>query len=128
MKSIRYAGFYPRMLAHNIDLVILLPCFYGLGAVIADNTWLLVSCWGLYTTYHILFEACAWHSTPGKKLQHIRIASESGVIPNVPQVIKRNITKVISVVLLFAGVILIALDKQHRGLHDRMAGTVVIFS
>ncbi len=128
MQSSRYAGFYPRMLAHNIDLVLLLPLFYGLGTFISANILLLISCWGLYTSYHIVFEVSGWHGTPGKKFQGITIASDIGQSLRISQIIWRNLAKIISVLLLFAGIVLIAVDKRNRGLHDRLAGTVVIFS
>jgi len=123
-----YAGFYPRMLAHNIDLVLLLPLFYLAGSFISNNQLLLTVCWLLYTLYHIAFEMSKWKGTPGKKLQHMHVATVGLSQAMLKQVIVRNCLKVVSILPLFAGVVLMAVDSKHQGLHDRLARTVVIFS
>lgn len=128
MPSTRYAGFYPRLLAHNIDLVVLLPIFYLLGAWIPNNLLLILACWILYTLYHVAFELSKWQGTLGKKFQGMRVMNGQGQGATIQQIILRNATKLISIMPLFAGVILIAVDARHRGLHDRLAGTIVIFS
>jgi uncharacterized RDD family membrane protein YckC len=125
--NLKYADFNARMLAHNIDLVILLPFFYLIGWFTENNLLLILSCWVCYTLYHILFEFSRWHATPGKKIQKIVVVDAQGTPTNGKQIISRNLTKIISILLLFAGIIMIAFDAKRRGLHDRLAKTVVIF-
>jgi uncharacterized RDD family membrane protein YckC len=126
--SKNYAGVYPRILAHNIDLVILLPMFYAIGYFVPGNGSLLLYCSLLYFFYYILFESISWRGTIGKKLLKIKIDTDTnkGHI-KFKQVILRNLLKILSAGLLLFGFVLIAFDKKKRGLHDRIAGTVVIF-
>ena len=123
----KYADFNARMLAHNVDLIVLLPFFYLIGWVIEDNILLIVLCWCLYTLYHIIFEISQWSGTPGKKFQKLEVTNFDGNPASVAQIIYRNMTKIVSILILFAGVIMIAFDKKRRGLHDRLAKTIVIF-
>ena len=123
----KYADFNARMLAHNVDLIVLLPFFYLIGWVIEDNILLIVLCWCLYTLYHIIFEISQWSGTPGKKFQKLEVTNFDGNPASVAQIIYRNMTKIVSILILFAGVIMIAFDEKRRGLHDRLAKTIVIF-
>jgi len=123
-----YAGFYPRMLAHNIDLVILLPLCYSIGYFVDNNLTLFGLCGLLYIIYHTLFEMSSWRGTPGKKILKIVVIVESEVENlTFKQVLVRNVSKGLSALLFFAGFIMVFFDRKKRGLHDRMAGTVVIF-
>lgn len=123
-----FAGIYPRMLAHNIDLLILLPFFYLIGYFVSHNFLLVALCSLLYIFYHTLFEVSTWHGTPGKKLQKIAVNLELAHKKiSSKQAFIRNAAKVLSAVLFFSGFIMVAFDKKKRSLHDRMAGTVVFF-
>ena len=123
----KYADFNARMLAHNVDLIVLLPFFYLIGWLIEDNILLIVLCWCFYTLYQIIFEMSQWNGTPGKKFQKLEVTNFDGNPASVAQIIYRNMTKIVSILILFAGVIMIAFDKKRRGLHDRLAKTIVIF-
>ena len=128
MAQARYADFNARLLAHSIDLIVMLPFFYLFSWWVDNNLLMVATCWGFYTLYHILFELSHWHGTPGKKVQRIAvISSDERSIPSLTQIIYRNMAKIISILLLFVGVLMIAIDKKRRGLHDRIAGTIVIF-
>ena len=123
----KYADFNARMLAHNVDLIVLLPFFYLIGWLIEDNILLIVLCWCFYTMYHIIFEMSQWNGTPGKKFQKLEVTNFDGNPASVAQIIYRNMIKIVSILILFAGVIMIAFDEKKRGLHDRLAKTIVIF-
>ncbi len=123
----QYPGFSARMLAHNIDLIILLPFFYLLGYFIENNWMLFTWCFVLYVFYHSVFELTKWKATPGKKLQHIRVCHESGADLGMGQVFLRNAFKLISALILFIGFVMIAWDPKRRALHDRIVGAVVRF-
>jgi len=123
-----YAGFYPRMLAHNIDLLILLPFFYLIGYFVSQDLLLIALCTLLYIFYHTIFEISVWRGTPGKKLQKIAVGLDSDHKEiGSKHAFIRNTSKIFSVIPFFAGFIMVFFDKKRRGLHDRMAGTVVIF-
>lgn len=115
------------MLAHNIDLVILLPFFYLIGYFIADNFLLIGLCFGLYVIYHSIFEMTKWRATPGKKLQRMQVLTEKGEEPRVFMIFLRNFLKMLSGLILFGGFAMISWDKKRRALHDRLTGSLVIF-
>jgi uncharacterized RDD family membrane protein YckC len=124
--SYRYAGFYPRLLAHNIDLVLMLPVFYGLSALIDNNRILYPACMLTYLAYHLIFEWLPWKATPGKKLQRMQIVHLRSKNP-AWSIFLRNLCKPLSVLPFFAGILMMLFDKQKRTLHDRIAGTSIIF-
>ena len=124
-----YAGFHPRMLAHNIDLILLLPFFYLIGYFVEQNLLLFALCILLYITYHTIFEMSAWRGTPGKRLQNIRVESDSKQYElDFKNALLRNAGKILSALPLFYGFIMVVFDQRKRALHDRLAKTVVIFT
>ena len=70
----------------------------------------------------------SWQGTIGKKLLKIKVEADDDMRDiKFQRVVSRNLFKVVSIGLLFSGFVLIMFDQKKRGLHDRMAGTVVIF-
>ena len=121
-----YPGFSARMLAHNIDLVILLPFFYLISYYVVSNYLLILYCFLFYVFYHSVFELSPWKGTPGKKLQKMKVIFENGQ-ENPGLVVVRNLFKCVSAILLFIGFVMSSWDKKRRALHDRMVGCVVTF-
>jgi len=123
----KYAGFYPRLLAHNIDLAIMLPFLYLFSYFIESNRVLLFVCLLFYMIFHMAFELSAWKGTPGKKIQKIKIWSGESDPRVFQRIAIRNATKILAILLLFIGILMLIFDEKRRGLHDRLAGTTVIF-
>ena len=123
----KYAGFWPRLLAHNIDLIPILVLSYLISFLIQSpqHDYLILSL--VYFGYQILFEMSSMRATPGKKLTriHVKVTRET----DFPMfaIIGRNIGKIPSLVFFFGGFILIFFDSRRRGLHDYIGGTVVLF-
>jgi len=67
-------------------------------------------------------------ATPGKKFVHVRVvdAKTFGEIDN-KQAITRSFGYIVSTMVLLMGFIMVAFRKDKRGLHDLLAGTVVIY-
>lgn len=67
-------------------------------------------------------------ATPGKKLVHIKIVDAKTLeeIDN-KQAITRSLGYIVSTFVLFIGFLMVAFRKDKRGLHDLLAGTVVIY-
>ena len=128
MKGItKYAGFWPRLLAHNIDLLPILLLFYGMSFLISnsDYDYLIIS--GIYFGYHILFEASNMQATPGKKWAKIHVDVLKPNSPRIMRALIRNFSKILSLLLFFGGFILIFFNSERRALHDYIGGTVVLF-
>lgn len=67
-------------------------------------------------------------ATPGKKFVHIKIVDAKTLkeIDN-QQAITRSIGYIVSTLALLIGFFMVAFRKDKRGLHDLLAGTVVIY-
>jgi uncharacterized RDD family membrane protein YckC len=66
-------------------------------------------------------------STPGKMLLRMKILdAKTGNEPSTKQLILRIIGYIPSTFLLGLGFILVAIDKKRQGLHDKIAGTIVV--
>ena len=67
-------------------------------------------------------------ATPGKKFVHIKIVDAKTFkdIDN-KQAITRSFGYIVSTLTLLIGFIMVAFRKDKRGLHDLLAGTVVIY-
>lgn len=77
----------------------------------------VVFCWAKYSV------------TPGKFLARMRIVdAETGGKISTRQSIIRYAGYFVSSFAFFLGFIWIAFDKRHQGWHDKMAGTVVVYT
>lgn len=66
-------------------------------------------------------------ATPGKMAMHLRIADAvTGNPPTVKQSIGRYLGYYVSMLPFFLGFVMIVFDKRKQGLHDKLAGTVVL--
>ena len=125
--NIRYAGLWIRLMAHNIDLTILLPFFYLLMYFIEIN-WLLYSIIAFVViSYEVSFVASKWAGTPGKRILHLKV-TKNGSNLTYTQSLIRTFCKMLSSLTFFVGFIVIALDLKKRALHDFIMRSNVIFS
>ena len=67
-------------------------------------------------------------ATPGKKFCNIKIV-DANTLENVnnKQAITRSLGYIVSTMVLLIGFFMVAFRKDKRGLHDLLAGTVVIY-
>jgi uncharacterized RDD family membrane protein YckC len=140
-----YAGFGPRLAAYFIDAIVLsLLLVLPIAVTMVVSTRAQIS--GEFSPIAmVLIAACsllmliislgyqlyfvgAKGATPGKKIMKLRIALPDGSYPvGYGKAFLRMIGYVISGAICYIGFLMILFDKeQHRGLHDRIAGTVVV--
>ena len=74
----------------------------------------------------IIMEASSSQGTYGKSLLGIKITDENGKQIALSQSIARNFSKLICVATLGIGYLIGFFDKKQQGLHDKIAGTLVI--
>ena len=119
-----YATFWQRLLAQNIDLTLLVGFFYLYSLVPATEydavAFVLIS-----ISYQFFFEISPWKATPGKRLMQLKVV-QVNESPLVVSSLLRSIGKFISLLSLFVGFVMINMNKRNRGLHDYIAGTVVL--
>lgn len=142
--AMEYAGFGPRFLAYLIDGVILgllnlLPTAVIVFATIRAQTQgpsaMLLIVEGLCVLaslvislgYEIYFVGVKG-ATPGKKIMKLKVVFPDGTWPiGFGKAFLRLIGYMVSAIICYVGFLMIIFDKEtHRGLHDKIAGTVVI--
>ena len=144
--GLRYASFETRLVAFILDLIVL-ASFFALFAALALLQLLLRSDFGdddppdqayyvaaiIVITYFAAFVPFyfvglwAWRGqTLGKMAVAIRVVRTDGRPTGVGAALLRLVGYLFSTLLLFAGFLMIVFDRQRRGLHDRLADTIVV--
>ncbi len=115
--QIRYAGFWRRLAAYLVDY-----------AVVGVISWMLsvgVLAFIIAFVYFVGF--WAWlGQTPGKAALGIKIVRLDGTNIGIGTAILRFIGYIVSSIVLCIGFLMTAFHGQKRGLHDLIAGTLVI--
>jgi uncharacterized RDD family membrane protein YckC len=65
-------------------------------------------------------------STIGKGAFNLLVTRENGAPLNFGNALGRNIIKVLSIFILPIAVLVMLLSRRRQGIHDRIAGTVVV--
>ncbi len=137
-----YAGFVSRLVAYVLDQLILVGFFsivtfvasFILGSIrVGEYTEIFV--FGLvflfnvmiYFVYYLGFWMLAGQ-TPGKSLMGLRIVRSDGDRLNLRRAIIRLAGYWLSATLLFLGYLMVLVDARRQALHDKLAGTLVIYS
>lgn len=93
------------------------------GAVLGvAGGWTLV-----VVSYFILFWTLTG-ATPGMRLMRMQVVDGRGVPPGLGRSALRMVGAVLAAIPLFAGYLLVLVDDRRRGLHDMIAGTVVVYA
>jgi uncharacterized RDD family membrane protein YckC len=133
-----YGGVVTRSIAFVVDLMLAAVAFLGGGAVgvlilsifgspsrviqaVALSVW-----WFLATaTYFVVFWS-AIGQTPGMRVMRERVVGPAGRPPSVLRSLLRFVVLTFGVILLGVTIVLMLFDERRRGLHDILAGTVVV--
>ena len=125
----RYAGFWKRLLAAILDIIIIgLPAFIlQVGLVFATGISSLVYIVELASIILIVYMDGIKGGTPGKLILGMRIVNEEGSYIGIPMAILRYIGKILSGIILGIGFLMIAFTEKKQGLHDKIAKTFVVY-
>ena len=122
--GVEYAGFWIRFAAYIIDFIILLiPGIVLQLALEAPAGNLLSFVVGI--VYTIGFWV-AQGATPGKMAVGIKITTVNGDDIDFGKALLRYVGYIASGIILLIGYFMIGFTREKRGLHDYIAGTVVI--
>jgi len=138
-----YAGFWLRFAAYLIDAIILSLVFAPLGFVLgivlgatgnAQDPDLMLASNGLINAgsivagwlYSSLLESSSWQGTVGKKLCGLRVTDMDGYQISFGKATGRYFGKILSSLICLVGFFMVAFTEKHQGLHDLLAGTLVV--
>ena len=137
-----YAGFWIRFLAYFIDTLlmtlVLLPLGVAAGVLIvatgADQNGSMLALEGMFRIVSIfigwlyfgILESSPWQATLGKKMLGLRVTDLNGGRISFGKATGRYFGKIVSGLILFIGFVMVAFTEKKQGLHDQMAGTLVV--
>jgi len=134
--SVAYGGFWLRVVAYIID-AILLYLVAGVVSIVTDESLFaadkahfpfktqlisVVIGW----LYFALLESSERGATVGKMVVGLRVVTEQGNRLSFLNATGRHFAKYISTLILGIGFLMVGLTDKKRGLHDMMAGTLVV--
>lgn len=148
-----YGGFWIRFLAYFIDRLILgivaTPLYFILimprllpfiqdaesngepspqmlaalvGASVTAGCLVLIGVW----LYEALLTCSSWQGTIGKKVLRLKVTDEAGNRIGFGRSTGRFFAKIISTMIMYIGFIMVGFTDRKRGLHDMIAGTLVM--
>jgi uncharacterized RDD family membrane protein YckC len=137
MENQEYAGFWIRLGAALIDLVVIAIVFLvPLTLIYGEEYWIgdqfFYGFWDLMLGYILPFVATVWFwlryfGTPGKMALRLKIVdADTGGKLSLAQAIGRYFGYFVSAIPLLLGYIWAGIDKRKQGIHDKLAGTVVV--
>lgn len=135
-----YAGFWRRLGAFIIDVILLDAIYFGLVLLLLfvfsaaslgayDFAFLIFTCVVapfLYWLYYALMESSSKQATLGKQALGIIVTDENGNKISFGRATGRLFARIVSIMIFSVGFIMIAFTQKKQGLHDIMAGTLVV--
>jgi uncharacterized RDD family membrane protein YckC len=136
-QPLKYVGFWARVLAAIVDTVLLMLLLAVLSLLTIDgfhydplqppNGLMDFVINNLIPAMVVIVFWARVQATPGKMLLHARIVdAKTGADPRPMQLVIRYVGYFVSTIILGLGFLWIAFDNRKQGLHDKMAGTVVV--
>lgn len=136
----QYVGLVTRTLAFALDAAVLNAVAVVTAAVVtlalsvvpvSDDVEKVLAAVGgaLYVLWSVGYFVTFWSTTgqtPGNRVLRIQVRTASGGRLRPRRALLRFVALTIAVLPLLAGILLILFDDRRRGLHDRMARTVVV--
>ncbi len=125
-------GFFPRLVAYIIDVIILGVIYFVLGLVFglllgADTGSSVGSLVGaIVGIVYIIYFWTSSGQTPGKKMMGLKVVTTDGGKLSTGGAIIRLVGYAISGAILYLGFIWILFDKDKQGWHDKIAKTYVV--
>jgi uncharacterized RDD family membrane protein YckC len=122
--GVEYAGFWIRFASYIIDFIILFVVGIVLALAIGGTSGTVLQI-AVGLVYTIGFWV-AQGATPGKMAVGIKITTVDGGDIDFGRALLRYVGYIASALILLIGYLMIAFTREKRGLHDYIAGTVVI--
>ena len=142
-----FAGFWFRTLAAIVDsllcqiaaVLLVVPLGFALGASMAGKstpseietaaqTMGFVVGFLINWLWFTLAESSNWQASIGKKMVGLKVTDENGDRISFGKANARYWSKILSALIFFVGFLMVAFTGKKQGLHDKIAGTIVVKS
>ena len=126
-----YAGFWRRVAAALIDgilvgvvswIVTMIFSAISDGAEVTAQILVLIAAYGYYAG----MESSSYQATVGKIALGIQVTDLNGNRISFGRALGRNLAEILSALILGIGYIMVAFTPKKQGLHDMIAGTLVV--
>ena len=127
-----YAGFWRRFIASVVDSILLTTAFNILmwfvfpESLKSKQIFLFVITIIPTWLYYALLESSAKQGTLGKIILGMKVVDYNNQRISFARATGRYFSKIISAVILMIGFIMVAFTSRKQGLHDIIAGTLVV--
>ena len=132
-----YVGFWMRAIAYLIDSVIVQVVLVGVALAMGAGSLegvLEAMASGLLAVVSIVISLGYWagmessslQATVGKLVIGVKVVDLEGNRLSFGRALGRTLAKILSGVLLLIGYLMVAFSARKQGLHDRIAGTLVV--
>lgn len=108
-------------------LDLLLNAFFGHSLSGDHSTPLAVASLAVWAFLYVFVSLAITGRTAGKGLAGLRVVHADGAAPSIGALFLRTIVFPISALLFGIGFLLIIFQREHRGLHDLIASTAVVY-
>lgn len=119
-----YGGFWIRVLALLIDSLVLIIPAYVLQRTLGPAGGLFA--WVIDWFYFAVLESSGSQATVGKMACGLVVTDTDGNRISFGRATGRYFAKILSTLILFIGFAMVGWTRQKRGLHDFIAGTLVV--
>ena len=126
-----YAGFWRRVGAALIDGIlvgVVTGIVTAMTDAIDDDAGIVVQLLLFVAAYayYAGFESSAYQATVGKMALGIQVTDLNGQRISFMRALGRNLAEILSALILLIGYIMVAFTEKKQGLHDMIAGTLVV--
>lgn len=127
-----YAGFWRRFVASIVDSILLTTIYNLLSWLVWPESWKGNQIFLFATTtifnwlYYSILESSAKQGTLGKVVLGLKVVDYNNQRISFARATGRCFSKFISAIILMIGFIMVAFTAKKQGLHDMIAGTLVI--
>lgn len=127
--QIKYAGFWIRYVAAFIDgIIVSLLITFSVVTLLQPYPTLIEVAKILVSFVYYIWMTSEYQATLGKKAMGIMVISDKSEKLTFMQVfVRETIGKLLSLVTMGIGYLMIGFTERKQGLHDKMAGTLVIY-
>lgn len=142
----QYAGFWMRVLAGFIDVLLgqlfilivavisggILGGVMGAASASMESIKEAATALGQFISVVISWlwftvaESSAWQASVGKKMLGLKVTDEEGGRISFGRANRRYWSKILSALILMAGFLMVPFTEKRQGLHDKIAGTLVV--